>query len=109
MAALNLKNHVEAKIENCVFRDNEICFRVRGGDGDLGGAHVTIDNCAVYESKVAVRAEDKIDNLKIRRLGVGHGVSRKLQVIGGTGPGYENVEEYAPAPFDEVLEKGLAP
>ena len=110
LAALNLKNHVQATVENCVFRDNEICFRVRGGTGELGGAHVTIDNCAVYDSLVAVRAEDKIENLKIRRLGIGDGVRRKLQASGGgTGPGYENVDEYTPPAYETVLEKGLLP
>lgn len=108
MAALNLKNHVQVTVENCVFRDNEICFRVRGGAGDLGGAHVTINNCAVYDSLVAVRSEDKAENLKIRRLGIGGAIQRKLQVTsGGTGAGYENIEEYAPPPYETVMEKGL--
>ena len=38
MAALNLKNHVQVLVERCLFRDNEICFRVRGGSGEYGGA-----------------------------------------------------------------------
>src|SRR5262249_55878802 len=74
MAALNLKNHVEVRVENCVFQDNEICFRLRGGDGELGGAQVSIENCAVYDSRVAVRAENGIRDLKIRRLGIGMNV-----------------------------------
>lgn len=108
LAALNLKNHVDAKVENCVFRDNEICFRVRGGEGDYGGAHVTIDNCAVYESGVAVRAEDKIENLKINRLGIGAGVKRKLHAVGGgTGAGFENQGEFTPPLLEAVLSQGL--
>lgn len=108
MAALNLKNHVQATVENCVLRDNEICFRVRGGAGELGGAYVTIENCAVYDSLAAVRAEDKVENLKIRRLGIGHGIERKLQAAGGgTGPAYENINEYVPPPYQTVIEKGL--
>lgn len=108
MAALNLKNHVQATVENCVFRDNEICFRVRGGEGEYGGARVTIDNCAVYDSLVAVRAEDKIENFKITRLGIGHGIQRKLQAAGGgTGPGFEQTQEYTPPPYRTVLERGL--
>ena len=110
LAALNLKNHVQATVSNCVFRDNEICFRLRGGEGDRGGAHVTIDNCAVYDSVVAVRAEDKIENLKIKRLGIGHGIQRKLQAAGGgTGSGYENLHEHTPPPYEKVLEQGLLP
>jgi hypothetical protein len=108
MAALNLKDHVQATVENCLFRDNEICFRVRGGDGGRGGAHVTIDNCAAYDSAVSVRAENRIENLNIRRLGVGSGVKQKLvSAGGGAGPGYENVDEYIPPPFETVLKDGL--
>jgi hypothetical protein len=109
MAALNLKNHVQVKVENCLFRDNEICFRVRGGTGEYGGALVTIESCAVYQSQVAVRAEDNIHDLKIRRLGIGPGVQKKLDSAGGgPGPGYENTGEFDPPPFEEALQSGLA-
>jgi hypothetical protein len=107
LAALNLKNHVQATVTNCVFRDNEICFRVRGGTGDYGGAHVMIENCAVYDSQVAVRAEDKIENLKINRLGIGEGIQRKLHVVGATGAGYENAGEFQPPAYETVLKQGL--
>jgi hypothetical protein len=108
MAALNLKNHVQVRVENCLFRDNEICFRVRGGTGEYGGAHVSIDSCAAYDSAVAVRAEDRIENLKIRRLGIGPGVkNRWVAAGGGTGAGYENVEDFTPPPFDPALRGGL--
>ena len=108
MAALNLKNHIEATVEHCVLRDNEICFRVRGGAGDRGGARVTIHNCAVYDSLVAVRAEDKIEDLKIKRLGFGDDVRRKFQAAGGgVGAGYEMVDEYSPPPYATVLRSGL--
>ena len=33
-----------------------------------GGALVTIENCAVYQSQTAVRAEDGIRDLKMNRL-----------------------------------------
>ena len=109
LAALNLKDHVQATVENCLFRDNEICFRLRGGQGDRGGAHVTIDNCAVYDSAVAVRAEANIENLKINRLGIGHGIRQKLQIAGGRpGPGYENTHEYTPPPYEMALQSGLS-
>ena len=108
VAALNLKNHVHVSIENCLFRDNEICFRVRGGNGELGGALVNIENCAVYDSQVAVRAEDGIRDLRIRRLGVGPGVEKKIVLAGGgVGPGYENVSAFNPPPFEEALQSGL--
>lgn len=110
LAALNLKNHVEVRVENCVFRDNEICFRVRGDTGEYGGALVSIDNCAVYDSSVAVRAEDRIENLKVRRLGIGPNVERPFVAAGGgTGPGYESVDEYAAPKLEKVLRQGLTP
>ena len=108
MAALNLKNHVQVKVENCVLRDNEICFRVRGGEDELGGAEVTIENCAVYDSAVAIRAENSIRNLKVKRLGVGPGVQKKLQSAGGPpGAGYENLDETTPPPYEQTLKLGL--
>lgn len=108
VAALNLKNHVQVSVTNCVFRDNEICFRVRGGEGEYGGAYVSIDSCAVFDSQVAIRAESGIENLKVKRLGIGPGTKQKfLAVGGGAGSGYENVDEYTPASFDEVMSKGL--
>lgn len=110
MAALNLKNHVQVRVENCAFRDNEICFRVRGGKGEYGRAVVSIENCAVYDSAVAVRAEDRIEDLKIKRLGIGDGIQRKLQSVGGgTGAGYENTGQYAPPAWQQVIAHGLQP
>lgn len=106
-AALNLKNHVAVKVENCVFRDNEICFRLRGGEDEYGGALVEIDNCAVFDSQVAVRAENGIRDLKIRRLGIGAGVVKRLVSAGGPGPRYENVGEYQPPSFPEIMNSGL--
>ncbi len=108
MAALNLKNHVEARIENCLFRDNEICFRVRGGAGEYGGALVRIENCAEYHSQVAVRAEDGIRDLKIHRLGLGAGATKRLVTAGsGPGAGFEDRGEFRPPPLEEAIELGL--
>jgi len=110
MAALNLKNHVQVRVENCVFQDNEICFRVRGGEGEYGGALVAIENCAVYDSQVAVRAESGIRNLNIKRLGIGLGVQKKLvSAGGGAGAGYANVGEFQPPPIEQALAAGLVP
>ena len=108
LAALNLKNHVEVKVENCLFRDNEICLRLRGGDGDYGGALVTIGRCAVYDSAVALRIEDKIRDLKIHGLGMGGGVGKKVVFAGGgAGSGFEQSGEFEPPKFEEVKKAGL--
>ena len=110
MSALNLKNHVDVTVENCLFRDNEICFRVRGGKGEYGGARVAIDHCAVYDSAVAVRAEDQIEQLRINRLGIGHGVGQSLRVVGGgRGPGFRQTGDHTPPPYETVLKTGLRP
>lgn len=107
LAALNLKENIHARIERCLFRDNEVCFRLRG-PGSRGGALVEIADCAVYDSKVAVRLEDKIKDLKIERLGIGPGVQEKYQRAGGgAGEGYMNQGEYTPPPFDDLLKKGF--
>jgi hypothetical protein len=110
MAALNLKNHIQARVENCVFRDNEICFRVRGsaGSGEYGGAEIAIERCAVYDSLIAVRAENGIRDLRIHRLGISAGVRRELvSAGGGVGSGYENIGKFEPPPIERVLRHGL--
>lgn len=108
LAALNLKNNVAATIEHCLLHDNEIAFRLRGGDGEYGGALVTITDCAVYDSAVAIRAEDRIRDLKIQRLGIGSGVKSKLiSSGGGAGQGYENTGEFQPPPLDQAITSGF--
>lgn len=107
MAALNLKNHVQVTVEKCLFRDNEICFRIRGGRGELGGARVSIENCALYDSKVGLRLESRPENLKINRLGIGQGVERTLRVAGNGSESDKNLDTYTPPTFEELREKGL--
>ncbi|GIW80387.1 MAG: hypothetical protein KatS3mg105_2194 [Gemmatales bacterium] len=107
LAALNLKENVDAVIEECLFRDNQVCFRLRGPTR-RGGAHVTIDRCALFDSDVGVRMEDKLRNLKIRDLAFGPGVKRKYHRVGsGPFPGYENHGETTADSFDRLLKQGL--
>ena len=106
LAALNIKENVNALVENCLFRDNQVCFRLRGPTS-RGGAEVTIDNCAVYDSQVGVRMEDNLRNLKVRRLGFGSSVARKYHMVGrGSFPGYENTGQYEAPSFELLLEGG---
>lgn len=68
MSAFNIKDHVEALIENCVLWDNEVCLRLRGGEGTedgRGGARVTLINTVMRESDYGIRYEDLIKYLKI--------------------------------------------
>lgn len=107
MAALNLKEHVEARIESCLFRDNELCFRLRGPTG-RGDARITINDCALFDSAVGVRLEDKLSDLKIRNLGFGPGVARKYHLTGGGSyPGYDNQGEHVAESFDKLLKSGM--
>lgn len=107
LAALNLKENVDATVENCLFRDNQVCFRLRG-PGSRGGALVRIQYCAIFDSALGVRMEDKLENLKIVRLGFGTGIERKYQQAGGPWPGYENTGEFAARSFDALQRSGVA-
>lgn len=105
-AALNIKENVEVRVERCLFHDNEVCFRLRGpASKERGGALVTISDCAVYDSAVAVRMEDKIANLRIVRLGIGPNIRRSyVSAGGGAGAGFVNEGEYTPPPFAQMLQ-----
>lgn len=109
MAALNLKENVQARIEDCLFRDNEISFRLRGGTSQRGGALVDIADCAVYRCAVALRIEDGIRDLKIRRLGIGAGVLRETRSAGGgAGKGFLLEDRYEAPSIEKAMEKGPA-
>ena len=108
-AALNLKENIKATVENCVIRDSEIGFRLRGDTGKRGGALVNISDCAVYDCKIAVRMEDGIRDLKITNLGIAGDVKRKYQTAKGVGPGLKNTGEFVPPPLEDVLAKGVKP
>ncbi|QDU36068.1 VanZ like family protein [Maioricimonas rarisocia] len=108
-AALNLKENTETVVHNCVFLDNDICFRMRGpASPERGGAHVRISDCACYNSKLIARMEDRIENLKIRRMGVGSGIDRSFYIDRGViGEGYVNEGEFVAPPIDSVLRLGV--
>ena len=74
-----------------------------------GGALVEIADCAVYRCAVALRLEDGIRDLRIRRLGIGSGVEREIRRAGGgPGRGYLFEGRYAAPASGVVLEKGPA-
>jgi hypothetical protein len=107
VAALNLKENVDAEVRECVFYDHEVAFRVRG-PGSRGGAHVSIIDCAIYDTKFGVRAEDKIEQLKINGLGFGSGVGERLRFVNGKpGIGYENQREHTAPAMDVLLKSGF--
>lgn len=106
MAALNLKNHVDVEVERCLFRDNEICFRVRGGTDQFGGASVSINDCYLYDAAVGIRAENDIARLKIGRIAMAKDVRRKFVSVGGEKRVHE-LQEFVPPPLEELVEQGV--
>jgi hypothetical protein len=107
MAALNIKENVSAQISHCVFNDNEIAFRVRG-PGKRGGAHVAINDCAIYNTQFAIRAEDKIEQLKISGLAFGPGVATRIRFVGGEpASGFENTGEREAPALEALLKSGF--
>ncbi len=103
MAALNLKNHVQVTVSECLLYDNEICFRLRGGSGKRGGALVSIERCAVDDCDVALRIEDKIEGLSINGFGLGKGVARRnVMAGGGAGRGFKCRNEFAAPPLERL-------
>lgn len=104
-AALNLKEHIEALISHCVFDDNEVAIRARG-PGGRGDARVTVEDCAIYRTRVGVRAEDKIENLKLVRMAYGPEVTSREERHGGKElRGYENTGEHEAPPLESLIIK----
>ncbi len=107
MAALNLKENIAAEITHCVFADNEVAFRVRG-PGKRGGARVVISDCAIYNTQVGVRAEDRIEQLEVSGLAFGNGVKARIEFHNGKAtPGYVNTGERTAPPMESLLKNGF--
>ncbi|MEQ1851177.1 MAG: right-handed parallel beta-helix repeat-containing protein [Chthoniobacteraceae bacterium] len=107
IAALNLKENVDAEVTRCVFDNNQVAFRVRG-PGSRGGAHVAIADCAIYRTETGVRAEDKIELLKISGLAFGTGIGRRITFVNGRpAAGYENTDERDAPQMDDLLKHGF--
>ena len=79
MSALNLKNHVWVQVHSSLLADNDIAVRARGGDGERGGAIVSISNTAIYRSRVALRLEDKLKDLHLCNVGFGPNIKLRYQ------------------------------
>lgn len=108
VAALNLKENIEASVTDCLFQSNEICLRLRGDTGPRGGAKVTVERCFFYDSDVAVRMEDAIADLKLARLAVGSGIGRTVHQVGqGPWPGYSIQGVYEVPRIDELQRRGF--
>lgn len=72
MAALNLKENIDALLARVTLWDNEIALRLRGPTTDHpAGAWVQAQNVVIYDSDVAVRYEDDIENLRLWHVTIG--------------------------------------
>lgn len=101
-AALNLKDHVEVQVDNCVFYNNYVALRLRG-PGSRGGANVTVKDCYFYDCVTAIRTEDRIENLAIINPRFGRGVQQRYQQVGGTPPGLRVEGEQDAPPLEALL------
>lgn len=102
-AALNLKEHIEASVTNCVIYDSEIAIRARG-PGGRGDARVTVRDCAIYRTQVGVRVEDLIQDLKITGMAYGPEVKTRVEFHKGKKPpGYENTGEHEAPAISELV------
>ena len=109
MAALNIKENVDARIEDCLFRDNEVCFRLRGPTS-RGGARAWVEDCAVFDSAVGVRLENDIETVRMENLTFGPGVERPYHNTGRRPPrGFEPVVTPAPGSFEVIRASGWKP
>ena len=85
-AALNLKEKVQAVVDNCVLVENDIGFRCRG---TRGSAWVTARNCTAYQTSRVFRLEYEVQNVKIFHLALGEGIGRVHDNVPGPGAGFE--------------------
>jgi hypothetical protein len=107
VAALNLKENVDAEITRCVFQNNEIAIRARG-PGKRGGAHVLAADCAIYDTQFGIRAEDKIEVLKLTNLGFGGDIGARIHFANGRlESGFESTGEHEAPSANELLKKGF--
>jgi len=72
MAALNLKENIDATLDRVTLWDNEIALRLRGPTSDHpAGSWVRAQNVVIYDVGAAVRYEDDIENLRLWHLTLG--------------------------------------
>jgi hypothetical protein len=70
MAALNLKENVDAIVDGVTIHGSEIAFRLRGP------ANVRVQNAVVHSVAVAVRYEDNIQGLRVWNSTFGNSIGR---------------------------------
>ena len=63
-----------------------------------------VKDCAIYQTEVAVRAEDRIERLQILTLGFGPGVKSRYAFHNGKDlPGFSSTGEHEAPPMSTLL------
>jgi hypothetical protein len=78
MAAFNLKENIDATLENVTVYDCEIAFRCRG-PGIQPGSNSTIRNAVIYNCTKGVRYEDNVAKVAMENCTFGAGNSYSFQ------------------------------
>ena len=78
MAAFNLKEHVDVRMDRVAVSRSEIAFRLRG-PGENGGAWVHLDNVVVHNVLTGIRYEGDIEKVQVTHATFGRNVSRALR------------------------------
>jgi hypothetical protein len=86
MAALNMKEKIEATIDRVTIYDSEIAFRLRGITSTTPGAWVKIKNAVVYDVDKAVRYEDNVESMSILNSTFGRQVTLGFQDVASGSP-----------------------
>jgi hypothetical protein len=90
MAALNLKENIEATVDRVTVFDSEIAFRLRGPTSSTpAGAWVTLTNAVIYNVATAFRYENDIEILRIWNTTLGSGVTRAFQPASSSSAGVD--------------------
>jgi hypothetical protein len=90
MAAVNLKENIEATADRVTVFDSEIAFRLRGPTATTpAGAWVTLTNAVVYDVDTGFRYENDIEIAKIWNVTLGGGVGRAFQAASSSSAGLD--------------------
>jgi len=79
-AAFNMKEKIEASFDGVTVYDCHVAFRLRG---TLGNANVTLINAVIYDCEKAIRAENKLSDLRIYNSTFGDGIGTQFQIVAG--------------------------
>ena len=78
-AIFNLKEKIDATLNNIEVFDCEIAFRLRGKKGD---PFIRIHNSKIYDCKVGIRAEDGLEDLTVTHTFFGEGLKMSINEVG---------------------------